>query len=434
MANGLFAGGNGTAGAPFLVEDADDLNAMRRNLSAHYKLINDINLGVAPYSEGEGWNPIDNFIGVLDGNQHTIYNLYINRFLRDNVGLFGYVRQWRHQTTFRVYDLAIENANITGHENVGVLMGYYSCQGNAGWGSAAAEPNYKGMISRVQVSGKVKGNATVGGVMGTFYDNEIEHYGHGGYHYPFIIDSVSMCNIFSEQDTENIGGIVGYIVLNSWNGWNIAHIKNCLSYCTLETTNGSKNHWSIYNSNYRWMTDINCLADKTLLNGSNITGNSSTASTESLKSGDYKLFDYWYNCRVDGRNVFHIEKGHYPQLGFVNRNCYFVRTKKGDYLTYDKASNKWTRQFGMTLPATSKVRALGMRDIALLDVKVWDLLKDEGEVEIINFLPQRNVVTTKRMAEKMIYDKEASKDSIVRRKTFNFADYGDEIMNISPVI
>ena len=42
MAQGFFAGGNGTKENPFLIEDADDLNAIRNNLSAHYKMINDI--------------------------------------------------------------------------------------------------------------------------------------------------------------------------------------------------------------------------------------------------------------------------------------------------------------------------------------------------------------------------------------------------------
>ena len=433
MANGLFAGGNGTAGAPFLVEDADDLNAMRRNLSAHYKLINDINLGVAPYSEGEGWNPIDNFIGVLDGNQHTIYNLYINRFLRDNVGLFGAAAQPRWATTFRVYDLALENINIIGNKYVGSLIGSFTATGSGDY-YYHANPNYSDMITRVQCAGNIKGSDYIGSIMGHFSDSQSDHANDGVLGGNLITNCVTMCRLQATSNSGHIGGIVGYLAQNENHGWSWTSIEGCLAFNTFEKPNGAKDSWSIADSNYRWAKYANTKADSVLLNGNQITGNTSTATTEQLKSADYSLLAYWYNLRINGRNVFHIEKGHYPQLGFVNRNCYFVRTKKGDYLTYDKASNKWTKQFGMTLPATSKVRALGMRDIALLDVKVWDLLKDEGEVEIINFLPQRNVVTTKRMAERMTYDKEASKDSIIRRKTFNFADYGDEIMNISPVI
>ena len=36
MANGNFAGGKGTKSNPYLIEDADDLNAIRNNLVAHY--------------------------------------------------------------------------------------------------------------------------------------------------------------------------------------------------------------------------------------------------------------------------------------------------------------------------------------------------------------------------------------------------------------
>jgi len=41
-ANGTFGGGNGTAETPYIIEDAADLDAVRSNLSAHYKLGNDV--------------------------------------------------------------------------------------------------------------------------------------------------------------------------------------------------------------------------------------------------------------------------------------------------------------------------------------------------------------------------------------------------------
>ena len=44
-ANGFFGGGDGfSAGTPFLIEDAADLNAVHNNLSAYYRLANDIDL------------------------------------------------------------------------------------------------------------------------------------------------------------------------------------------------------------------------------------------------------------------------------------------------------------------------------------------------------------------------------------------------------
>lgn len=90
MANGNFGGGDGTELNPFLVEDAYDLNAVRNNLSAHYKQTADIDLNV--YSTGEGWIPIGQataeFTGVYDGNGYEIRNLWSDS-LAGYGGLFG---------------------------------------------------------------------------------------------------------------------------------------------------------------------------------------------------------------------------------------------------------------------------------------------------------------------------------------------------------
>ena len=51
-----FAGGAGTPEDPFLVENADQLNQVRRFTTAHFKLNNDIDLGTPPYNEGKGWD------------------------------------------------------------------------------------------------------------------------------------------------------------------------------------------------------------------------------------------------------------------------------------------------------------------------------------------------------------------------------------------
>lgn len=90
MANGNFGGGDGTKLNPYLVEDAQDLWAVRNNLSAHYKQTADIDLNV--YSTGEGWIPIGQataeFTGVYDGDNYEIRNLWSNS-LAGHGGLFG---------------------------------------------------------------------------------------------------------------------------------------------------------------------------------------------------------------------------------------------------------------------------------------------------------------------------------------------------------
>ncbi|MFJ7662953.1 GLUG motif-containing protein [Lysinibacillus sp. NPDC097162] len=76
MANGLFGGGDGAESSPFLVEDSQDLNAIRNNLSAHYKQKKNIDLKVI-----ENFEPIGSydtpFTGIYDGSNLEINNLKI---------------------------------------------------------------------------------------------------------------------------------------------------------------------------------------------------------------------------------------------------------------------------------------------------------------------------------------------------------------------
>jgi len=74
-----FAGGTGTDLDPYLISTPNQLNDIRTgsNLGKSYKLINDIDLDVSPYNNGDGWLPIDYFYGKIDGNGFKIKNLFI---------------------------------------------------------------------------------------------------------------------------------------------------------------------------------------------------------------------------------------------------------------------------------------------------------------------------------------------------------------------
>ena len=81
----VFAGGTGTKEDPYLIATADQLNAVRRGLDKHYKLVADIDL-----SKWGNWTPIGGnpayeyqgrdcgrFTGTLDGNGHVISGMTI---------------------------------------------------------------------------------------------------------------------------------------------------------------------------------------------------------------------------------------------------------------------------------------------------------------------------------------------------------------------
>lgn len=117
-----FDGGNGTRENPYLISTAEQLNVVRYYLRDHFKQIAHIDLGVEPWSQGEGWEPIgglnSRFEGSYEGDGNTIYNLTINRPEERFIGLFGLM-----DNNVLVQNLNFENASIVGNSRAGVLSG-----------------------------------------------------------------------------------------------------------------------------------------------------------------------------------------------------------------------------------------------------------------------------------------------------------------------
>lgn len=122
----LFCGGNGTVNDPYLICTPLDLHNIRYEPTAYYEINNSLNLNHSIlsskswYNDTHGWLPID-FNGSLNGNNHIIENLYINRPTYDAVGLFGYVNSNRN-----FENIQLINVNVTGHTGVGGLAGIVS--------------------------------------------------------------------------------------------------------------------------------------------------------------------------------------------------------------------------------------------------------------------------------------------------------------------
>lgn len=125
----IYAGGSGTAKDPYLIETAQQLDKVRLNLDAHFKLCSDITFTAEDFSSGDfcnsyyGWLPIGSdlehpFTGSFDGNGKTIsgyrqspqpvqYTYYGNKNSHIFAGLFGAV------VGGKIFDLQVENSKIT---------------------------------------------------------------------------------------------------------------------------------------------------------------------------------------------------------------------------------------------------------------------------------------------------------------------------------
>ena len=120
--NAFSGSGNGDEDSPYLITSATELNEIRNNPEAHYKLMNNIDLTdwITENSSIEGWEPINEFKGVLDGNGFVISGLWIERPETEKIGFFGSVAGAIIKRTGIVIP---DNKKIVGKKYVGGLVG-----------------------------------------------------------------------------------------------------------------------------------------------------------------------------------------------------------------------------------------------------------------------------------------------------------------------
>ncbi|MGI9951287.1 Ig-like domain-containing protein [Moorellaceae bacterium AZ2] len=203
-----FSGGSGTAADPYLISTVEDLNQVRNDLTAYYKMINDLDLS------GVNWVPIGTanapFKGTFDGGGHVIRNLYIYTD-SDYAGLFGRLNN------ATVKDLGFESAQVQGGRYTAVLAGYvdgssitgvnvkdsritsssnsYTIGGLVGYTPSSSISN--AYVSNTYVAGsQVSGRGHVGGLVGLVSNGSISN--------AYVADSqVSGCGY--------VAGLVGWV-------------------------------------------------------------------------------------------------------------------------------------------------------------------------------------------------------------------------------
>ena len=117
-AQAKYEGGTGTAGDPYLIFTAKQMNEIGANpgdWNKHFMLIADVNMSDIA---GTDYNIIETFTGIFDGNNCTISNFSLTSTREENTGLFGTV-------SGEIKNLGLLNPNIFAQgRNVGSLTGY----------------------------------------------------------------------------------------------------------------------------------------------------------------------------------------------------------------------------------------------------------------------------------------------------------------------
>ncbi|MEI7451648.1 MAG: type II secretion system protein [Candidatus Falkowbacteria bacterium] len=257
----------------YTASDLQNININTYNCSIRYIQMANVDLNVAPYNTGLGFSPVD-FCGYFNGNGYKISNLYINRPLSDNVGLFG-------RLNGTVTNVRLENVDVTGFtEYTGGLKG---TGGLAGFVS-------DGNISNSYSTGVVTGGLA-GGLVGFFNGSNT------------LSNSYSTCTttaVGNGSTNQNmVGGLVGYGASGS------NTLFNC--YSTGAVIGGAYNgglvgaDWSISYSNSFYNTDTSGKSDT--------NANSQPETTAWMKTQSN-----FTNAGWDFTNIWIMTAGNYPTL------------------------------------------------------------------------------------------------------------------------
>lgn len=162
----------GEADTPFLIADGAQLAELAVYVNAgntafnaaHYVLTRDVD--VSAYSN---WTPIgaedQPFMGVFDGQNHTVTGLKIDRSDDVNQGLFGCVNSEDENRKAQIKNVIVKDAKIRARAKAGAVVGSY------GGGDLQLEP----LENCAMVGGSIEGCADtfqasgIGGVVGLSY-------------------------------------------------------------------------------------------------------------------------------------------------------------------------------------------------------------------------------------------------------------------------
>jgi hypothetical protein len=420
MAQGKFGGGTGIQENPYLIEDVEDLNAVRLFPNAHYKLATSINLGIYPYNTGQGWMPIKDFTGTFNGNSKKIFNLYINRPTKDNCGLFETIKQVDGTNNIRVFDLCMEDADVTGKSNAGILAGSLGIYQTTG---AIPTPF---IIERCYFTGKVKAEDKGGGAIGYIFWNVGSIAGIYNLAQDCFFDVTLQPNTMS-SNFANVAGLIdnasnkNFTVNNLLSASNFIAVVNGLSAPAL-----APKVFANLNGYATWNSSVDCYYDnqRWTFGALTATGKTTDEMTKTRFSNiELRLLD-------DGTMIWDYEEGvRYPMLRQFFMDRYFIRTSQG-YCVYENGS--WLIKY-TTMPTRAQAVKNGMFKINHIPQTAWDVLRlSESSVDIINVLEISNGTTQQNGVYTMNLDATVSvADKNYFRKEVQFSDFGHSIVTMN---
>ncbi|XOB62033.1 YDG domain-containing protein [Campylobacterota bacterium DY0563] len=349
IASTLFESGFGSKASPYIITNVNQLQNI--NYDTHtqksvYNLANNIdasdtsnwnvgdhdnNAGTA--DEAMGFIPIGEFNGIFDGVGHTINDLYINRPLQDNVGLFGITHYGFTSYAPSIFNLGLVGVDIIGQNNVGSFIGDVKfstflensfatgkIQGNNYVGGLIGQATKLGNsypIKNTYTDVYVKGNSYLGGLFGGIYfdssssmpnniansyaKGKVEGNSHSGALIGIKASEVTLSNLYWDKDTTGVTTAFG-----SGSSTEIKEIDSTnafdeITYAGFDFTND----WIIYEGHTRpllrtFMTELTVKANDATRTYDGTTYNGSEGVTYSIPTYDSSLVNGTLNYTSSG--------------------------------------------------------------------------------------------------------------------------------------
>ena len=288
------------------------------SVAGDYRLMNNIDCSdTINWNGGEGFDPIQSFGGIFDGNGYNISNLYINRPTKNLVGLFK-----NSAGEPLIKNLGIKNGTMSG-KSVGGLVGDME-------GGNISNSFFEGMIYCYDGNcGGLVGYALYIIINNSYSNVTIIGVGNPVY-VGGLVGSLGEGNIYNSYSLSEIKGSLGYDV-GGLVGYNWGYIYNSYAIGTIEGTD--------YIGGFVGANDDGLIVNSYSI--SNVTGNSNIAGFVGENFGTSNITNSFSNSNVIGTSNI----GGFAGLNYESATCTnsYWNTDNG-ILTSACATGKTTQQ------------------------------------------------------------------------------------------
>jgi len=376
-AQAKYGGGTGEPNDPYLIFDANQMNAIgadSNDWNKHFLLCADIDLSGFTGTSFNIIGTTNPFTGVFDGSGHTISNFTYTSTGTDNIGIFGYVGKWG--VNAEIKDLRLINPDVDAGSgyNVGALVGYLvsgtitNCyvKGGSVVGTDIVGGllgfNNDGKINASYGTDTVTGDDHVGGLVGQNRGTITDSHGMGSVTGDLFVGGIVGQNYLNATITNcfSTGGVSGIRYAGGLVGKNSGTISNC---CSSDSVSGDERIGGLVGYNSQG-TINNCYAT------GNISGDSFIGGLIGSNSGTIT------NCYANGS-----VSGNRYVGGLVARN---YREVIGSF--WDTQTSGQTTSDGGTGLTTAE-----MQTITTFTDAGWDFIGETANgIEDIWFIPKQD--------------------------------------------